>query len=293
MIGRQPLTSASRNNLQSSKTVKLGATANGLGKYENLGSLPSSGLNTGGSTPKTAQGINSAMRIKQQKLENKFDNVTIETQKKVLIQLIQKQQNFVKEIGGVSASVPNDATAQLAADASGYSKNANASRLERVAHPMTPVAITINSGQDGKAQQKLRVLNLNQKQLIQNRIKKSRNRVLPSQQQPESNTYGPQIYNSKEEEASGVGKRGAESFKAAAASQKQLPSTQAARGALTLAQAISSNSAEDRHPPSYQQTQKDGGALKSYIMNNNDQAQNPKQLPLNPAQQQILSQQVL
>lgn len=30
------------------------------------------------------------MRIKQQKLENKFDNVTIETQKKVLIQLIQK-----------------------------------------------------------------------------------------------------------------------------------------------------------------------------------------------------------
>lgn len=79
------MVSASRNNLQSSKTVKLGATTNGLGKYDNLGSFPPSGLNTGGSTPKTAQGLNSAMRIKQQKLENKFDNVTIETQKKVLI----------------------------------------------------------------------------------------------------------------------------------------------------------------------------------------------------------------
>ena len=117
--------------------------------------------------------------------------------------------------------------------------------------------------------------------------------MLPSQQQNESNTYGPQIYSSKEEEMSSVGKLGANNFKTAATSQKQLTSTQAARGALTLAQAISSNSAEDRHLPSHQQSQKDGGALKTYIMNNNDQVQNDKQMPLNPAQQQILSQQVL
>lgn len=151
----------------------------------------------------------------------------------------------------MSASVTNDSTAQLAPDVNNFSKNANVSRLERVAHPMTPVAITINSGQDGKPQQKLRILNLNQKQLIQNRIKKSRNRVLPSQQQNESNTYGPQIYASKEEEVPSAAKLGANNFKMAATSQKQLPSTQAARGALTLAQAISSNSAEDRHLSSH------------------------------------------
>lgn len=84
---------------------------------------------------------------------------------------------------------------------------------------MTPASLIVGNGQENKPHQKLRILNLNQKQLIQNRIKKSRNRVLPSQQQNENNTYGPQIHNSKDEEVLGAMQRAANS-KAATTSQK-------------------------------------------------------------------------
>ena len=67
------------------------------------------------------------------------------------------------------------------------------------------------------------------------------------------------------------------------------------RGAITLAQAISSNAAEDRHIPGQHQSQKDSGALKSYVMNTNDQMPTHKQMPMGGTSQQhhILSQQVL
>lgn len=65
---------------------------------------------------------------------------------------------------------------------------------------MKPVAITIENTKDNKNQTQVKILNLNQKQLNQNRLRHSRNPLLPTQNKNKNNTYLKNIYNSKEEE---------------------------------------------------------------------------------------------
>ena len=61
----RPLRKFSRNKVDQQREDKLGSTTDNFGKHENLKLYPNTGLNTGGSTPKTAMNRNNSGFRKQ------------------------------------------------------------------------------------------------------------------------------------------------------------------------------------------------------------------------------------